>query len=163
MADPKRVRAEASALVEELLSRLAVSDVRALEVSRGALRVRVSKDAPAATMAVSAVPVPTAAAAAARASAAGGGVQVGSAVPAAAADAVVAPLTGVFYRSPSPQTPPFVQIGSLVASGDVIGLIEAMKLFNEIRSTKSGKVKRIAAENGQLVRARQPLIELEPS
>jgi acetyl-CoA carboxylase biotin carboxyl carrier protein len=75
---------------------------------------------------------------------------------------VNAPLTGVFYRSSSPQTEAFVQVGSNVASGDVIGLIEAMKLFNEIRSTASGKVRRIFAENGQLVRAHQPLLEVEP-
>lgn len=79
------------------------------------------------------------------------------------ADSINAPLTGMFYRSPSPQAPAFVQIGSVVASGDVIGLIEAMKLFNEIRSTKSGTVRRILAENGQLVRAHQPLIELDPA
>ena len=46
--------------------------------------------------------------------------------------------------------------------GDVIGLIEAMKLFNEIRATASGKVRRIIIESGQLVRARQPIVELEP-
>ena len=49
-----------------------------------------------------------------------------------------------------------------INKGDVIALIEAMKLFNEIRSTAGGKVKRIFAENGQLVRAHQPLVELEP-
>ncbi|TME75301.1 MAG: acetyl-CoA carboxylase, biotin carboxyl carrier protein, partial [Chloroflexi bacterium] len=75
---------------------------------------------------------------------------------------VNAPLTGVFYRSPTPQAPPFVQIGAIVNKGDVIALIEAMKLFNEIRSTAGGKVLRIFAENGQLVRAHQPLLELEP-
>ena len=75
---------------------------------------------------------------------------------------VNAPLTGVFYRSPTPQAPPFVQIGAVVNKGDVIALIEAMKLFNEIRSTAGGKVRRIFAENGQLVRAHQPLLELEP-
>ena len=47
--------------------------------------------------------------------------------------------------------------------GDVIGLIEAMKLFNEIRSTKNGRVRRVVAENGQLVRAKQPLVELDPA
>jgi len=92
------------------------------------------------------------------------GPSVVSAVPAArSADAITAPLTGIFYRSPSPQAPAFVQIGSVVAAGDVIGLIEAMKLFNEIRSTKNGKVRRIVADNGQLVRAHQPLIELDPA
>ena len=73
-----------------------------------------------------------------------------------------APLTGIFYRASSPQTGAFVQVGSSVETGDVIGLIEAMKLFNEIRSTESGRVRRIFAENGQLVRAHQPLLEVEP-
>jgi acetyl-CoA carboxylase biotin carboxyl carrier protein len=54
-------------------------------------------------------------------------------------------------------------VGSNVGAGDVIGLIEAMKLFNEIRSTVSGRVGRIFAENGQLVRAHQPLLEVEPA
>ncbi len=72
-----------------------------------------------------------------------------------------APLTGIFYRSPTPQAPAFIQVGSKVAEGDVIGLIEAMKLFNEIRATASGTVRRIMIENGQLVRAHQPIIELE--
>jgi len=76
---------------------------------------------------------------------------------------VNAPLTGIFYRSSSPQTEPFVQVGASVEPGDVIGLIEAMKLFNEIRSTASGRVRRIFAENGQLVRAHQPLLEVEPA
>jgi biotin carboxyl carrier protein len=82
---------------------------------------------------------------------------------AGATDAVTAPLTGVFYLSPSPQAPPFVQVGSVVAAGDVIGLIEAMKLFNEIHTTKSGRVRKIVAANGQLVRAHAPLIELDPA
>ncbi len=75
---------------------------------------------------------------------------------------VTAPLTGVFYRSPSPQAGPFVQVGSVVGSGDVVALIEAMKLFNEIRSDKSGVVRRVLAENGQLVKKHQPLFELDP-
>jgi len=74
---------------------------------------------------------------------------------------VNAPLTGIFYRSPSPQAEPFIQVGSQIAQGDVIGLIEAMKLFNEIRSTAGGKVRRFFIENGQLVRAHQPIVELE--
>ena len=156
MADPKRVRADANVLVQELLTRLDTSNVRQLEVTRGTLRVRVSKDAAPAPVAPSAQPMPAAAAAAAT------GPSVVSAAPSAqSADAITAPLTGIFYRSPSPQASAFVQIGSVVAAGDVIGLIEAMKLFNEIRSTKNGKVRRIVADNGQLVRAHQPLIELD--
>src|SRR5439155_1186865 len=66
--------------------------------------------------------------------------------PASELPTVNAPLTGLFYRSPSPQTQPYVQIGSQVTQGDVIGLIEAMKLFNEIRATATGRVRRIFAE-----------------
>ena len=77
--------------------------------------------------------------------------------------AVLAPLTGVFYTSPAPEASPYVQVGSAVAQGQVIGLIEAMKLFNEIKSDVSGKVVRVAATNGMLVRAKQPLIEVEVS
>ena len=159
MADPKRVRAEANALVQELLARLDSTDVRELEVTRGTLRVRVSKDAAPAASAPVAQHAPAAAAAAPQS-----GPSVITAPSAStAADAITAPLTGIFYRSPSPQAPAFVQIGSVVAAGDVVGLIEAMKLFNEIRSTKSGTVRRIVADSGQLVRAHAPLIELDPA
>jgi acetyl-CoA carboxylase biotin carboxyl carrier protein len=85
------------------------------------------------------------------------------AAPAKVLPTVNAPLTGIFYRASSPQTEAFVQVGSSVETGQVIGLIEAMKLFNEIRSTESGRVRRIFVENGQLVRAHQPLLEVEPS
>ena len=81
--------------------------------------------------------------------------------PKPAGKTVAAPLTGVFYRSASAQAPPFVQVGSVVSVGDVIGLIEAMKLFNEVRSTVAGRVRRVVAESGKLVRAHQPLVELE--
>jgi acetyl-CoA carboxylase biotin carboxyl carrier protein len=75
---------------------------------------------------------------------------------------VLAPLTGIFYASPSPGSPPFVEVGREVAVGQVIGLIEAMKLFNEIKSDKGGRVVRVVAENGALVKAKHPLIEVEP-
>ena len=158
MADPKKVRAEANALVQELLARLDASDVRELEVTRGAIRVRVAKTAPLQTFS----PAPTMPAARPVPARQAAGPAVVSAEPAAdTADAITAPLTGVFYLSPSPQAPPFVEVGTVVAAGDVIGLIEAMKLFNEIRTTKSGRVRKIVATNGQLVRAHAPLIELD--
>jgi len=156
VADPKKLRADANALVTELLQRLAAEDVQQLEIRRGGLRVKVSKT----TMGGSAPQPPG--------TRANGGSNSGVIVTGPDQQAkgelptVNAPLTGVFYRSPTPQAPPFVQIGSVVNKGDVIALIEAMKLFNEIRSTAGGKVKRIFAENGQLVRAHQPLLELEP-
>jgi acetyl-CoA carboxylase biotin carboxyl carrier protein len=75
---------------------------------------------------------------------------------------VKAPLTGIFYTSPAPGSAPFVTAGSEVAVGTVIGLIEAMKLFNEIKSDLAGRVVRVVAETGSLVKAKQPLIEVEP-
>jgi acetyl-CoA carboxylase biotin carboxyl carrier protein len=75
---------------------------------------------------------------------------------------VKAPLTGIFYSSPAPGSAPFVTAGSEVAVGTVIGLIEAMKLFNEIKSDLAGRVVRVVAETGSLVKAKQPLIEVEP-
>jgi acetyl-CoA carboxylase biotin carboxyl carrier protein len=76
--------------------------------------------------------------------------------------AVRAPLTGIFYASPAPGSAPYVSVGGEVAVGQVIGLIEAMKLFNEIKSDLSGRVVRVVPESGTLVKAKQPLIEVEP-
>ena len=76
---------------------------------------------------------------------------------------VVAPLTGLYYTAPSPDAAPYVRVGAQVVVGQVIGLIEAMKLYNEIKSDVAGRVVRMAAENGKLVKAKQPLIEVEPS
>ena len=75
---------------------------------------------------------------------------------------VTAPLTGVWYAAPSPGARPYVQEGDEIGSGAVVGLIEAMKLFNEIKSDLAGRVARVVAESGQLVKAKQPLIEVEP-
>jgi acetyl-CoA carboxylase biotin carboxyl carrier protein len=76
--------------------------------------------------------------------------------------AVLAPLTGLYYGSPSPGADPYVREGSEIAVGQVIGLIEAMKLFNEIKSDAAGRVVRICVDDGGLVKAKQPLIELAP-
>ena len=153
MADPKKLRADANALVVELLQRLSGEQVQELEVRRGSLRVRVSKNGEgrAAKQAALTAMIATPAA----------GVSAPEAPARADHPTVNAPLTGIFYRSPSPQAPAFVQVGGQVTQGDVVGLIEAMKLFNEIRSTASGRVRRIMIESGQLVRAHQPIIELE--
>ena len=77
-------------------------------------------------------------------------------------NAVLAPLTGLYYRSPSPGAEPYLREGGPVSVGQVIGLIEAMKLFNEIKSDRAGRVTRIYPESGALVKAKQPLIEVEP-
>jgi acetyl-CoA carboxylase biotin carboxyl carrier protein len=76
---------------------------------------------------------------------------------------VKAPLTGIFYGAPSPGATAYVAVGDHVAVGQIIGLIEAMKLFNEIKSDLAGRVVRVCADNGALVKAKQPLIEVEPA
>jgi len=74
---------------------------------------------------------------------------------------VTAPLTGVWYASPSPGARPYVQEGDEIGAGAVVGLIEAMKLFNEIKSDVAGRVTRILAERGALVKRQQPLVEID--
>ncbi|MBI2861875.1 MAG: hypothetical protein HYX89_03550 [Chloroflexi bacterium] len=74
---------------------------------------------------------------------------------------VSAPLTGTFYCAPSSTSSPYMREGEWVEAGQVVGLIEAMKVFNEIRSDVSGRVLAILAANGSLVQAGQPLIEVE--
>ena len=77
-------------------------------------------------------------------------------------NAVLAPLTGLYYRSPSPGAEPYLKEGGQVMVGQVIGLIEAMKLFNEIKSDASGTVARVLVEAGTLVKRKQPLLEIDP-
>ncbi|MFM2221988.1 MAG: acetyl-CoA carboxylase, biotin carboxyl carrier protein [Armatimonadota bacterium] len=74
---------------------------------------------------------------------------------------VLAPIMGVYYRSPSPGEPPFVEIGDHVTAGDPIGTIEAMKVFSEVISEVTGVVVRIPADNGKLVHAGDSLIVVE--
>jgi len=74
---------------------------------------------------------------------------------------VKSPMVGTFYRSPSPGSPSFVEIGQTVTKGQTLCIIEAMKLLNEIESDAAGVVKAILVENGQPVEYGQPLFVLE--
>ena len=73
------------------------------------------------------------------------------------------PLPGTFYRRSSPDAAPYVEEGDSVTTGDVVGLIEIMKTFHEIRSDTDGVVARFLVENEELVDAGQDIIALEPS
>ena len=75
---------------------------------------------------------------------------------------IVAPLTGIYYSSPSPTLPPFVTPGDIVHTGQVIALVEAMKVFNEIQAEVSGRVVAMVAENGEVVQKGDALIRVEP-
>jgi len=68
------------------------------------------------------------------------------------------PMNGIYYSAPSPSAPPFVHVGEAVVAGQVVGLIEAMKVFNEIVSPVSGTVEKLVAETGQLVQPGDPLL-----
>ncbi len=74
---------------------------------------------------------------------------------------IKAPLVGTFYRSPSPDAPPFVKVGDVVKKGDVLGIIEAMKIMNDITSTFSGRIAEIKAEDGKMAEYGQVLFVLE--
>lgn len=71
---------------------------------------------------------------------------------------VKSPIVGTFYASPSPDKPPFVKIGDTVKKGDVIMIIESMKLMNEVQSDFDGKILDILVENGQAVEYDQPIM-----
>ena len=73
---------------------------------------------------------------------------------------VTTPMSGIFYDAPSPTSPPFVREGDLVTAGQIVGLIEAMKVFNEIPSPIGGTVGKIVAESGSIVAVGDPLILL---
>jgi acetyl-CoA carboxylase biotin carboxyl carrier protein len=75
---------------------------------------------------------------------------------------VLAPFAGVFYRSPSPAARAYVNEGDWVSAETVIGLVETMKIFNEVTADVSGRIVAFRAENGQLVHAGDPLIAIEP-
>ena len=77
--------------------------------------------------------------------------------------AVTSPIVGIFHRSPAPGAPPFVEIGSAVRKGQVLCIVEAMKLMNEIESDTDGVIARILVENGQPVEYGEALFLIEPA
>lgn len=93
---------------------------------------------------------------------AGSGVPVvaGSAADTGARDCVVAPMVGTFYRAVEPGAAPFVEVGDLVEPGQVVGIVEAMKLMNHITAEHAGKVAEVLVGNGEPVEFNQPLIAL---
>ena len=139
--------------IKELLAIMHEHDLDALKVKVGEKLyelVRREGGTPAAPVAAGAAAQPSSgpAAASARAS--------------SSVKKVTAPLVGVFYRSPSPDAEAFVEVGDRVESGQVVCILEAMKLFNEITTDYAGIVTRIIPENGELVSLGQELFWIEP-
>jgi acetyl-CoA carboxylase biotin carboxyl carrier protein len=121
-----------------------------VEVEREGVRVRLRRE-PAALAAPPAAAAPAASA-----------VSVAPAASEANLLTIEAPMVGTLYRAPSPDAPPFVRDGDRVTKGQVVCIIEAMKLMNEIESKVAGRVVKVLVENAQAVEYGQPLFLLEP-
>ena len=136
--------------IKKLMELVEQSGINELEVREGEESIRLSK-APAGVVMAS-VAAPAAAPAA---------IAPVAAVPVVtqpAGHTLNAPMVGTFYRAPSPDSQPFIEVGKTVSSGDVVCIIEAMKLMNQIEADKSGVVTAILVEDGQPVEFGQPLI-----
>jgi acetyl-CoA carboxylase biotin carboxyl carrier protein len=145
-------------LIDRLERLLNESELSEIEIEAGSTALVLKKpDAMAAAVSAGAAGVPASAPSGPPATSAPS-VPAGESEP---VNAVLAPLTGLYYSSPSPGAQAYVAVGSTITVGQVIGLIEAMKLFNEIKSDRGGRVTRIYPQDGALVKAKQPLIEVE--
>ncbi len=144
--------------LKKLIDLVQESGIGELEITEGEERVRISRagTAPPLVMATHApmAMVPAAGTAAAPAAAP-------EAPPAPTGHTLKSPMVGTFYRSPSPGSPAFVEVGQAVAKGQTLCIIEAMKLLNEIESDAAGTIKAILVENGQPVEYGQPLFVIE--
>jgi acetyl-CoA carboxylase biotin carboxyl carrier protein len=142
--------------VKKLIELLEASGINEIEIKEGEEAVRISRGGPVQTYSVPA-PMPAPMAAPAPAPAAGSA----PAEPAGAAykgQPVKSPMVGTFYRAPSPSSPPFVEVGQQVKATDVICIVEAMKMMNQIEAGKSGVVEAILLEDGDPVEFDQPLV-----
>ena len=151
MAKPKRDTALPLNEVRQLIDLVLARGLTELEVSRGETRIRIRRDVGHA--------------------AAPGAAHPPSVAPAPAAEAekaeshlltIEAPMVGTFYRAPSPTADPYVREADVIKEGQVLCVIEAMKLMNEIESRVSGRISKILVENGQPVEYGQPLFLIEP-
>lgn len=142
-----------SALVRELAELLAATGLTEIEVEDGERKIRVVRQA--APVVASVVPQ---ALAAAPVAAAATSAPVEAPVAAAPVDAVKSPMVGTAYLSAEPGSAPFVSVGTAVQAGDVLLIVEAMKVMNQITAPKTGTVQALLVENGQPVEYDQPLV-----
>ena len=146
--------------VKKLIELIETSDVAEIEIKEGEESVRISRSSsvtPAAS-AYQAPPPPAYAPQPAPAEPAAAAPV--SSEPAARGKAVLSPMVGTFYRASSPSTPPFIEVGQTVEAGDVVCIVEAMKMMNQIEAGKAGVVEAILVEDGQPVEYDQALITI---
>ena len=149
--------------IKKLIDLIQESDVAEIEISEGEESVRISRNSSSAPVHYAPQPqsyqAPAPAPSAAPAPAASSDADTKAAQKASnEANAIRSPMVGTFYRSSSPEAAAFVEVGQQVNAGDVICMIEAMKLFNQIEADRSGTVKAILVEDGHPVEYDEPLI-----
>jgi len=147
--------------VKKLIELLESSDIAEIEIQEGddAVRIsRVSKSAPVHMQ--YAMPAPVAAPVAAPAPAAATAAPAADESKSLRGNLIKSPMVGTFYRSPSPSSPPFVEVGQHVKVGDVICIVEAMKMMNQIEADHAGVVEAILVEDGEPVEFDQPLVTI---
>lgn len=152
-------------LVKKILDLIGESDVDEVSIEEGDFKISVKKHGAAAeieyppaqySFAPPAQPVPQAAPQAP--SSAGAAAQTTTeSTSAPAGETVTSPIVGTFYRSPSPDAKPFLEVGDRVEKGETLCIVEAMKIMNEIEAEFSGTLEKIVAEDGQPVEFEQPL------
>lgn len=146
--------------VKKLIELLEESGIDELEIHEGEESVRISRYSKTAPVAPAQfaypAPVPAAAPVAAEAAPAA----TAAAEPVLSGHLVKSPMVGTFYSSPSPEAPLFAKEGQSVKEGDVLCIVEAMKMMNQIKADKSGIIKAVLVENGQPVEFDQPLFTI---
>ena len=147
-------------MIRELAGLLTETGLSEIEIERAGLKIRVARTV---TVAAAAAPAAIAApaAAAAAASTATAAAAAVAADPAQHPGCIKSPMVGTAYRAPEPGAPNFVDIGSRVAQGQTLLIIEAMKTMNHIPATKAGTVTQVLIENGQPVEFGEPLVVIE--
>ncbi|ABD80074.1 acetyl-CoA carboxylase biotin carboxyl carrier protein [Saccharophagus degradans] len=145
--------------IKKLIELLEESNVEELEIREGEESVRISRGSRTVVQAAAAVqPAPVAAAPVAAAPAAAPAEP--AAAPASSGHEVKSPMVGTYYSCPSPGAAPFVTVGQSVKEGDVICIIEAMKMMNQIEADKSGTIEAVLVKDGEPVEFDQPLVTI---
>ena len=146
--------------VKKLIELLEASGVDEIEIKEGEESVRISRNTGAPMMAAAPAMMPAPAMPQAPAPAAAPAPALEPAPASGAENALRSPMVGTFYRSPSPDAAPFVEVGQSVRAGDVLCIVEAMKMMNQIEADHAGTVTAIHVDNGEPVEFDQPLITI---
>ena len=145
--------------VKKLIELLEESNIDEIEIKEGEESVRISRNGNAGATYYAPAPIPAPAAAPAPA-AVPAAAPVETAAPTSSGHAVKSPMVGTFYAASAPGAPKFVEVGQQVKVGDVICIIEAMKMMNQIEADKAGVIEAVLVEDGQPVEFDQPLVTI---